>query len=1054
MILNEIQRFLHSLFNSIDDDLIFIVGISFQILLTIFFIIKSHFSYEMRVVRKLAKLNSWLNQNEYIDSNNLLAFNDLMKTTPKLLRYYWHQYMLYREKEPSFYMSPYNCIEKPLKTSSYRTNIKNYTLMSFILAIIIFIFGVAGLGTFEFQFVYLAKTMFTPIAVILLNMIFVIILRARENRNLNALYQYFYYFNRFIDKAVSTMPAYVDFEVLFTRKEIKQGIPVLNEYLERRERQEQEELEKARMYAVEHEAYDFSDAGLSGSLVLDRAMKETETYLNIRQRLRSEIEQFESEVESLKRNYENTQKDYEKRMQASKENIARLKTQQEESTNRIETNYIKKQQSDEIKKQEQFERDHESSTVRFNQEMEVILAEIETRKKDLEERRAYVEEAMKAEYQTFSLKLYNNIVEMIEEKNQQEKDVLTEIKDDIAEQLDGAMVCINDKNQEIQYLRDILKKHKIKVAGYAGFHSKKLQTEAKKLRRLNKKKGKADDTDDGFSLEFANYDENFDIDEQDIRSEQSENQNYQSVKNSESSEIESGESLNKETQSSQVEQKIEQAENKDDSDDDEKKKTLKSNENINEKSQILKDNLDKFDSENNRNSTNENNDSDGNVEQNLKQESQQSEIKQEIEKTKQQAGQDFKVEYKNEQKVESSSEPKQIEVDGEYKEEPDGIFDEDGNFRYESGAYYDARGFYHDEHGGWYDSKLNYHKEGEPGDTEEKNDSAGEEMKKIPLDENVISLQPDDWDEEPISKATSTTNTTQSAETQNANRPEIIENVDGVNVLMPFDDEEEEEQQSATVEEIIKQYSSAYNIEPEKASDSAGQEKDDNLNKRLKKELDNDFGFSQLSKSAEKQTKTQKIEEEKVETIEQKEPKEKTESGIDGESARVEETTGSAGGERERVETTADRNDEVKEKEKPETEKSGTEPGRRPGRPRKVVDTDAEPKPKRRPGRPRKAVDADAEPKPKRRPGRPRKVVDADAEPKPKRRPGRPRKSETVNKEASNNEKDDECDEKLDDIDALNQKIAKENEKLKKQQGELKDQLDEAISIIDDDKEE
>ena len=60
------------------------------------------------------------------------------------------------------------------------------------------------------------------------------LLRARQDRNLSKFYLYFHYFGRKMDKAVTTMPDYVDFEVLFTKKEIKRGIPVLNEYLEKR----------------------------------------------------------------------------------------------------------------------------------------------------------------------------------------------------------------------------------------------------------------------------------------------------------------------------------------------------------------------------------------------------------------------------------------------------------------------------------------------------------------------------------------------------------------------------------------------------------------------------------------------------------------------------------------------------------------------------------------------------------------------------------------------------------------------------------------------------
>ncbi|MDD4816000.1 MAG: hypothetical protein PHQ62_02565 [Clostridia bacterium] len=468
--------------------------------MAVFFIIKSRYAYEMRMVRKLLQLNGWLNRNQFIDSNNLLEFNNLMKKTPKLLRYHWHQYMLYRENAPSFYMSPYNCIDKPLKTSSFKANILSLISISNALALIVLMFGLTGLGTAELTFTFISKVLATPLVIILLNTIFVLVLRARENVNLSAFYQYFYYFNRFMDKAVATMPEYVDFEVLFTKSEIRKGIPVLNEYLEKRARQEQEELEKARLNAVEHENFDFSNVGPDGTLVLERAMKETETYINVRQRLLSEIQQLESEIESIKRNYENTQKDYQKKMQASKENIDRLRKQQEETTNRIENNYIKKQQSDEIKKQEQLEKDHDGATIRFNQEMESLTTEIVTRRADLEEKRQYVEQAMKAEYQTFSTKMYKSVVALTEERNQEEKDTLLAMKDEISEQLEEAHLKISEKEKENEDLKAILEKHNIVVGEHGGFFSKKLQAETKRVRRGKKKKGEEYD-DDGYILE-------------------------------------------------------------------------------------------------------------------------------------------------------------------------------------------------------------------------------------------------------------------------------------------------------------------------------------------------------------------------------------------------------------------------------------------------------------------------------------------------------------------------------------------------------------------------
>ena len=483
-ILQDIQAIIAALFVSIDWDIIFFVGIAFEILFAIFYIIKSRFSYEVRVVKKLLKLNNWLNKNRCIDQNNLIEFNNMMKHTPKHLRYYWHEYMLNREKAPSHYMSTYNLVEKPLKSSSYLANIKNFKTTTIIMAGILLLFSVLKISTVAPTLGDIGLCLITPLIMVLLYGILSIVMRASQNMNINSLYQYVHYFGRFLDRAVTTMPDYVDFEVLFTRREIKKGIPVLNEYLEKRARQEQEELEKARVNAVEHEAYDFSSTGINGSLVLERAINESETYINIRSRLLSEIQQLEDEIESIKRTYENTEKDYQKKMQVSKENVDRLRKQQEETTNRIENNYIKKQQADEIKKQEQLEKDHDAATIRFNQEMEGLNAEIVTRRGELEQRRKYVEEAMKAEYQTFATKLYKSLETILKEENQDERDELVEIKDEIAESLQQANDVIAQKDREIAELYKIMHANGIDVNEYSGFSSEALKRESRK------KKGK------------------------------------------------------------------------------------------------------------------------------------------------------------------------------------------------------------------------------------------------------------------------------------------------------------------------------------------------------------------------------------------------------------------------------------------------------------------------------------------------------------------------------------------------------------------------------------
>ena len=469
-------------------DYIFYVSIALELILIVFFLVKSTYSYELRLDRTLDGLNRWLYYNQYIDESNLIEFNQRIKKAPKLLRYHWQQFMLYRDSEPSKYMSEYNCIEKPLHTSSFKSNIKNLASICYTLSITTFVLNLASfasVGQTNIGYVLL-NSLLTPISLLLFSTFFTILLRSWQNANLSGLYQNFHLFTRYIDKGCTTLPEYIDFEVLFTKEEIKKGIPVLNEYLEKRARQEQKELEQAMLNSVEHEEYDFVKLGLNGSQILDRAMRETEIYLNQRQRISAEIQQLESEIESAKRNYENNQKEYERKMQASKENVDRLRKQQEESTNRIESNYIRKQQTDEIKKQEQLEKDYESATLRYNQEVLSLTSEINTRKLEIEEKKKAVEEAMKAEYNTFSTKVFKAISKDVDEKEKDEKTSLIEEKDSYQKALEQATITLDEKDKEIEKLEQIIKSANIDLGEYGDFYDENLRKEAD-LRKGKKK---------------------------------------------------------------------------------------------------------------------------------------------------------------------------------------------------------------------------------------------------------------------------------------------------------------------------------------------------------------------------------------------------------------------------------------------------------------------------------------------------------------------------------------------------------------------------------------
>lgn len=496
-IFNFVETYFRGIGNSMKNlDILFYVFVGLELLFVIYFLVKSHFAYQFRLIRAIDKINIYLLNNSYINENNLIEFNKKMKKVPKTLRYHWQQYMLYREQSPSFYMSSNNVIEKPLRSSSVKYNIKTMKALTIIFTTLSILLSAAVLGLSQTQSSFIAPVIFRlaiiPSVIIFIGSIYGIYQNARQSANLSDLYQTFHIFQRLIDKAVTTMPEYVDFEVLFTKKEIAKGIPALNEYLEKRARQEQEELEKARRNAVDHEVYDFGSVDISGSLILDRAMKETEIYLSLRNRLLAEIQQVESQIDTLKKSYDNTQREIQRKMQTAKENIDRIRMQQESSTNRIEGNYLKKQQDQEISKLTQLEKDNTEETYRFNQELEALTSEIDKKKAELEERRKYIEKAMLAEYKTYSTKVFKNLLKVANEKEKEERANLSETKDSYAQKI----VELKDQVQELSYentqLKDRIKNFDSELSEKENFYTNALIETAEKAKSaLVGKKGES-----------------------------------------------------------------------------------------------------------------------------------------------------------------------------------------------------------------------------------------------------------------------------------------------------------------------------------------------------------------------------------------------------------------------------------------------------------------------------------------------------------------------------------------------------------------------------------
>lgn len=436
-----IVNFFTRVVNIIGTDALFFFALAIETLFVIFFLVKSLFSYEAALNRALEKLNYWLFEHKTVTEDNIKDLNELFKTkTPKRVLYHWQQYILFREGAPSSYLSIENLVEKPLKTSSYNSNIKNLSLFSTVWALFVAMFLLVAYSASSLltgKAVIIA--LLVPVLVMMISVAFTAYLRARKNAILNSLYQNCALFGRFMDNACVDLPSYIDYQILFTPQEIEQGQPVLREFLDFKARKEKEEFNRAKEEDVNHETYDFSSTGVDGSMVLDRAMKECETFLKKKEKILLKISQFEGELDTRRKNFDGVQKDYQTKIQTSKENIDRLRQMQEETTNRIESNYYRKQQTQEIGKQEQLEQEFEQQRTKYLLEKSEGEEEIAKLNAQLDEDKRNVEFAMLSEYQTFFnkfcqsaekvvAKTFENRLNAIKEETDKDKEYITQLE--------------------------------------------------------------------------------------------------------------------------------------------------------------------------------------------------------------------------------------------------------------------------------------------------------------------------------------------------------------------------------------------------------------------------------------------------------------------------------------------------------------------------------------------------------------------------------------------------------------------------------------------------
>ena len=446
IIFESVNNFLTDLAGYLSYPLIFVIAISLFLFTIFCVIISTSHSYEARLIKAIDMFNNYFIDTPQINEDNLVAFNAKMKTrkVPKQLRKQWQQFVLYREGKASEYMSFEQCVSTPIKNSTYKRDVVTMNIISYILASVSLVLNLYASYESSLSAI-LSHALLCPALILLLNFILTIFLDIRHNAIVSDLYSNYQYFEVNIDKATQTLPEYVDYEVLFDKNEIKKGIPILYAYLQKRAEEEQRELERARLRNVEHEKFHFDEAGVESSLVLDRAMQEAENYIAERKKYMQDMQQINAEINQEETNFREITKEYQRQMQVSKESFDNYKSQLSEASSTIESNYLKKQQQQELDRQRNLERDYDTSTDRHKKVIESYQAELTTIEGFIAEARKTLERGMMSEFKSYSNKVYDAASKAVEEREEEKTTGLEKQIQNLEEELSA-------KQKELDFL--------------------------------------------------------------------------------------------------------------------------------------------------------------------------------------------------------------------------------------------------------------------------------------------------------------------------------------------------------------------------------------------------------------------------------------------------------------------------------------------------------------------------------------------------------------------------------------------------------------------------
>jgi len=455
---------LGKILNTMDYVVFGAVGLLF---LSIFIcLIVSNNTYEVKILRYLNKMNKYFKRNPHINDDNLIYVNNCFKKAPKNMRYAWQQYMLNRDKLPSEYINTEVCIDQPIKSSAHDNTSKILHMLTTIISILAFVAGLvfvrfsedpttkAGFSSSAFMGTsYAWLIVFVlPLLTYILGTVVVIILKARHTAIVSDAYNSFHDFERYINKACSTLPSYIDYEVLFTRKEIRDGIPALQEYLEKRAMEEQKEKEEAELKNLPFEEYNFEELGLENSLLIERAMTESEKFFNVKRDMNEKIAAKQTEMASYQKNFDEVTKEFERKAQAYRENLKQLNEQLNSTSVNIEANYIKKRYREDQQKLQQLEKDYEIATIRFNKQQAEINAENDAYKKEIERKKQDLQRAMTEEGKSYANKIYGIINTKLTDQNKPIFDKQNEQIAEMKKQIEALDNEIKEKEANISSL--------------------------------------------------------------------------------------------------------------------------------------------------------------------------------------------------------------------------------------------------------------------------------------------------------------------------------------------------------------------------------------------------------------------------------------------------------------------------------------------------------------------------------------------------------------------------------------------------------------------------